>query len=69
MYKRQAEAALPDGAAAHALCAAADQGWKVDANQAVIQHSEGELKLKRTGANWSLAQRDQPLTSTGGRCD
>lgn len=64
-----AEAALPDGTAAHALCAAADQGWKVDANQAVIQHSEGELKLKRTGANWSLAQRDQPLTSTEGRCD
>ncbi len=58
---------IPTGSTADAMCAAIDQGWKIDANQAVVTHGGGEIKLSRTGAHWRLSQTDPaPASPTRG---
>jgi hypothetical protein len=60
---------LPEGSTADAFCAAIDQGWRVDTNQAVVDHKGGQIKLVRTGSDWALVQQDVPPPPTAGSCD
>ena len=59
---------VPDGTTADKLCAVADHGWTVTANQAVAAHSGGEIKLQRRGADWTLTSISPPTTSLSGVC-
>jgi hypothetical protein len=59
---------LPEGSTADAFCGAIDQGWRVDTNQAVVEHEGGKIKLVRTGADWAMVQQDTPPATTAGSC-
>jgi len=50
------------------LCAIADRGWTVTANQAVASHQGGEIKLQRRGSEWTLTSISPPPTPIAGSC-
>ena len=59
---------IKDGQPPEAYCVAIDQGWEIQASQAVVKHSEGELRLQRHGSTWSLTRADPPPPPQKGSC-
>jgi len=59
---------LSDAQQAAAYCVAVDQGWEIQASQAVVKHANGEIRLQRHGSTWSLTRSDPPPPPQTGTC-
>ena len=59
---------LPEGVSADTMCALVDQGFKAEASQAISEAGNGQIRLARVGANWSVADFIAPNTSVTGSC-
>lgn len=59
---------LPPNTNADTLCAIVDQGFKVDASQAIATLGGGKVVLKRIGANWTLDAIVAPTEVVSGSC-
>jgi hypothetical protein len=61
-------APAPKGFSPEQACALSDGGWRLEPNLAVAESGGGKLVLKRTGANWSLAEAIAPTVPVSGSC-
>jgi hypothetical protein len=59
---------LPLNANEDALCAILDNGFKVDASQAIATLGGGAVRLKRVGADWTLDSVVPPTEVVAGSC-
>ncbi len=58
----------PEGFSPDQACGMSDGGWQVEPNLAVAESGGGKLVLKRTGANWTLAEAIAPTVPPSGSC-
>ena len=59
---------LPQGATKDAMCALIDQGFEIQASQAVSEANNGRIRLSRVGATWSVAEASAPTSPPQGTC-